>query len=78
MLGAEGTPQLVAPEAGFAQAMSHLEMADRFKVTAQQEKSVPTTLTLWYCLVASPIPIDSAQMRRQWRWSGTCFWPESP
>ena len=32
ILGAEGTPQLVAPEAGFAQAMSHLEMADRFKV----------------------------------------------
>ena len=32
VLGADGTPQLVAPESGFAQAMNHLEMADRFEV----------------------------------------------
>jgi protease I len=32
VLGAGGTPQLVAPESGFAQAMNHLEMADRFGV----------------------------------------------
>jgi protease I len=32
VLGAEGNLQLVAPESGFAQAMNHLEMADRFSV----------------------------------------------
>jgi protease I len=32
VLGAGGTPQLVAPEPGVARAMNHLEMADRFDV----------------------------------------------
>jgi len=32
VLGAGGTPQLIAPEPGSAQAMNHLEMADRFEV----------------------------------------------
>ena len=32
VLGAEGNLQLVAPESGFAQAMNHLEMANRFSV----------------------------------------------
>jgi protease I len=32
VLGADGIPRLVAPDPGFAQAMNHLDMADRFAV----------------------------------------------
>ena len=32
VLGADATPQLVAPEPGFAQAMNHLDKAERFEV----------------------------------------------
>jgi len=37
VLGAGGTPQLIAPEPGHAQAMNHLEMADRFSVDQTTE-----------------------------------------
>jgi hypothetical protein len=49
VLGAGGTPQLVAPEPGFAEAMNHLEMADRFDVDRTAGRSVSTILMPSYC-----------------------------
>ena len=47
VLEAGGEPQLVAPEAGTAQAMNHLDKADSFDVDRTVKDASLTTSTRW-------------------------------
>src|SRR2546430_2620695 len=74
---AGGTAELLAPEAGQAQAFNHLDKADTFPVDRPSATLTPGITTRWSCLAAWPAPTSCGRCRRRWSSPGRCSGPVS-